>query len=46
MTHFRYFVVVSRHMDRYLKNGFSKSFVHVIKRANFQLYRVHFGGVT
>ena len=27
--------------DRYLKNGVSKSIIHMIKYANFQLYRVH-----
>ena len=31
----------SRHTDRYLKNGISKSIVQVIKYANFQLYTVH-----
>ena len=30
-----------RHIDRYLKNGVSKSIVHVIKHANFEIYRVH-----
>ena len=30
------------HIDRYLKNGVSKSIVH--KYVNFQLYRVHPGG--
>ena len=34
-----------RHIDRYLKNGVSKSIVHMIKHANFQLYRVHPDGV-
>ena len=34
-----------RHIDRYLKNGVTKSIVHVIKHANFQLYRVHPDGV-
>ena len=33
------------HIDRYLKNGVSKSIVCVIKHANFQLYRVHPDGV-
>ena len=28
-------------IDRYLKDGVWKSIVHVIKQANFQLYRVH-----
>ena len=28
------------------ENGVSKSIVHVIKRASFQLYRVHPDGVT
>ena len=27
------------HNDRYLKNSVSKSIVHVIKHANFQIYR-------
>ena len=30
---------------RYLKNGVSKSIVHIIKHAKFQLYRVHSDGV-
>ena len=30
-----------KHIDRYLKNGISKSIVHVIRHANFQLYRVY-----
>ena len=34
-----------RHIDRYLKNGFSESIVHMIKYANFQLYMVHPDGV-
>ena len=34
-----------RHIDRYLKNGVSKSIFHVIRHANFQLYRVHPDGV-
>ena len=29
-----------RHIDRYLKNGVSKSIVHVIKHANVQLHKV------
>ena len=33
-----------RHIDRYLKNGVSKSIVHVTKDINFQLYRVHPAG--
>ena len=32
-------------VDRHLKNSVSKSIVHVIKHANFQLYRVHPDGV-
>ena len=34
-------------MDRYLqlKNGVSKSIVHVIKHVNFHLYRAHPDGV-
>ena len=32
-------------IDRYLKNGFSESIVHMIKYANFQLYSVHPDGV-
>ena len=32
-------------IDRYLKNGVSKTIVHVIKHVNFQLYRVHPDGV-
>ena len=35
-----------RHIDSYLENGVSKSIVHVIKHANFQLHRVHPDGVT
>ena len=31
--------------DIYLRNGVSKSIVHVIKHANFQLYRAHPDGV-
>ena len=34
-----------RHIDRYLKNGVSKSIVHVIKPANVQLHRVDPDGV-
>ena len=34
-----------RHIDRYLNNGVLKIIVHVIKHANFQLYRVHSDGV-
>ena len=34
-----------RHIDRHLKNGASKSIVHVIKHTNFQLDRVHPVGV-
>ena len=34
-----------RYIDRYLKNSVSKSIVHVIKHANFHLYRVHSDGV-
>ena len=34
-----------RHIDRYLKNGVSKSIAHVIYHTNFQLYRVHPDGV-
>ena len=30
-----------RHIDRYLKNGISKSIVLVVRHANFQLYKVH-----
>ena len=33
------------HIDRYLKNSVSKSIAHMIKYANFQLYRVHPNGV-
>ena len=33
------------HIDRYLKNDVSKSIVHAIKHANFQLYTVHPDGV-
>ena len=33
------------HIDRYLKNGVSKSIVHVRKHANFQLYSIHADGV-
>ena len=29
------------HIDRYLKDGLSKSIIRVIKHANFQLYRLH-----
>ena len=32
-------------MDRYLKNGVSKSIAHVIKHVNFQLHSVHPDGV-
>ena len=32
-------------IDRYQKNGVSKSIVHVIKHTNFQLYRVQPDGV-
>ena len=32
-------------IDRYLKNGVSKTIVHVTKHVNFQLYRVHPDGV-
>ena len=39
------FIRTLRHIDRYLKNGFSKSIVHVIKHANFQLFRVQADGV-
>ena len=34
-----------RHIDRYLKNGVSKSIVSVIKHASFQLYVVQHDGV-
>ena len=32
-------------IDRYPKNGASKSVVHLIKHANFHLYRVHPDGI-
>ena len=31
---------IQRHIDRNLKNGATKSIVHVIKHTNFQPYRV------
>ena len=34
------------YIDRCLKNGVLKSIVHVIKDANFQLYRLHPDGVV
>ena len=33
--------IYQRHIDRYLKNGVSKSIVHVIKHVSFQLYMAH-----
>ena len=39
------FVFAKSHIDRYFKNGASKSIVHVIKHANFQLYTVNPDGV-
>ena len=29
------------HIDRYLKNNFPESIVHMIKHSNFQLYRAY-----
>ena len=37
--------VILKAIDRYLKSGVLKSIVHVIKYADFQLYRVHPDGV-
>ena len=34
-----------RHINRYLKNGVSKSIVQMIKYANFQLYTLYPDGV-
>ena len=39
------FAFAKSHIDRYFKNGASKSIVHVIKHANFQLYTVNPDGV-
>ena len=33
------------HNYKYLKNGVSKSVVHVVKHANFPLYRIYPDGV-
>ena len=33
-----------RHIDRYLKNGASKSIAHIIRHANITLYKVHVYG--
>ena len=38
-------IIHQRHIGRYLKNGVLRSIAHVIKYANFQLYRVHPDGV-
>ena len=32
---------LSRQSDKYLKSGVSKKIIHVIKHANFQLYRAY-----
>ena len=41
----RCFQVTFGNFDRYLKNSVLKHIVHVIKHVNFQIYRVHTGGI-
>ena len=40
------YLILKRHIDRYLKNGVLESIVNVIKHANFQLHRVHWYVIT